>query len=254
LPTVSTPPAKFGLDPYYTKFTWAREFIVLGRGASDEALLKVNHTIRRMFAYRHDILKALIADGVRMVVLGPEEKVTDLPEYRGSAVDPGLRFVEYFPRTKVLVVDQHNVLADPEHDPFYPGCQVIRLMAKALYHVTGTRPVDPNWDERPRQVWQQYELGLERIDQRFDAALSQCYDQAMSAGRWKGTPACHDKVEYWAEGVLAYFDAVGPGTVPIDWPGPVNKRQALATYDPGLFALVEKTMAYKGKVDWRYTQ
>ena len=63
LPNVTPPPAKFKIDPYYTKFTWAREFTVVGREASDEALLKANDTIRKMFAYRHDILKALIADG-----------------------------------------------------------------------------------------------------------------------------------------------------------------------------------------------
>ena len=34
-----------------------------------------------MFAYRHDILKALIADGVKLVVLGRKERIADLPEY-----------------------------------------------------------------------------------------------------------------------------------------------------------------------------
>ena len=81
LPNVIAPPAKFKIDPYYTKFTWAREFTVVGRQASDEALLKANDTIRKMFAYRHDILKALIADGVKLVVLGPQERISDLPEY-----------------------------------------------------------------------------------------------------------------------------------------------------------------------------
>ena len=68
LPKVTSPPARFHFQPYYTKFTWAREFPVLGRDASDAALLKANITIRKMFAYRHDILKALINDGVRLVV------------------------------------------------------------------------------------------------------------------------------------------------------------------------------------------
>jgi len=256
LPTVCPPPAKLGIDPYYTKFTWAREFVVLGRQASDQAMLKANHTIRRMFAYRHDILKALIADGVRLVVLGPGERVSDLPEYRDKAgqVDCGLRFVEYSPETKVLVVDQKNVLADPKSDPFYPGCQVIRVMAKAIYHVTGTRPVDPNWQSRPRRLWQQYELGLERMDERFDAEVSGLYQKAISAGKWQGTAACQDRFDYWAEGVLAYFDATGPGTVPTDAGWAVNRREALMAYDPDLYALVERTMAYRGKVDWRYGQ
>ena len=65
---------------------------MIGRGASDEAMLKANDTIRKMFAYRHDILKALINDGVKLVVLGPDESLADLPEYsllaRDTSFDP----------------------------------------------------------------------------------------------------------------------------------------------------------------------
>ena len=49
---------------------------------SDEALLKANDTIRKMFAYRHDILKALISDGARLVVLGRDEALGELPEFQ----------------------------------------------------------------------------------------------------------------------------------------------------------------------------
>ena len=44
---------------------------------------------------------------------------------------------------------------------------MIRVFAKALYHVTGTRPVDPNWENRGRAV-QQHELRVQRLDVRFD--------------------------------------------------------------------------------------
>jgi hypothetical protein len=253
LPNVEAPPAKFNIDPYYTKFTWAREFTVLGRQASDEPLLKANDTIRKIFAYRHDILKALIADGVKLVVLGPNEKISDLPEYKNWEVkdlDQTARFLDYSPETKLLVVDQDNVLANP-NDPYATGCQVIHVFAKALYHVTGKRPVDPNWDKRGRDV-QQYELRVRRMDIRFDEKLKELYDSAMSEGLWKGTAAVHDRVEYWAEGVLAYFDATGLGAPPNDTYHPITTREALKEYDPDLFALVDETMAYRGKVDWRY--
>jgi len=265
-PSVITPPARFKIDPYYTKFTWAREFTVLGRAASDEALLKANDTIRKMFAYRHDILKALIADGVKLVVLGPHEGISDLPECRVRSVpvraleetpdgvttnlDHTARFLDYSPEIKLLVVDQANVLADPQ-DPYATGCQVIRGFAKAFYHVTGTRPVDPNWDKRGRDV-QQYELRVQRMDIRFGEKLKDLHAKAISAGKWKGTPAVRDRVEYWAEGVLAYFDAGGTGMTPTDADHPITTREALKEYDPDLFALVDQTMAYKGKVDWRY--
>jgi hypothetical protein len=253
LPIVEAPPAKFHIDPYYLQFTWAREFTVLGRGAFIEALLKANDTIRKMFAYRHDILKALIADGVRLVVLGPLDRLADLPELQGATikdVDLTTRFLDYSPQIKLLVVGQENLLAGPR-DPYAGESQVIRAFAKAIYYVTGTRPVDPNWDSRRRDV-QQYEMRVQRMDVRFDERLKTIYDAAMGKGRWKGTPAIQDRVEYWAQGVLAYFNAVGTGMTPTDAEHPIATREALREYDPDLFALVEETMGYKGKVDWRY--
>jgi alpha-glucosidase len=272
-PTVLAPPAKFKIDPWYTKFTWAREFTVLGREADNEALLKANDTIRKTFAYRHDILKALMADGVKLVVLGPQEKISDLPECKavgwasahadypaGNQEQHGLkpilqldhtaRFLDYSPQIKLLAVGQENVLADPK-DPYSTGCQVIRVFAKAIYHVTGTRPVDPNWEKRGRDV-QQYEMRVQRMDIRFDEKLKILHAKALGAGKWKGTPAIHDRIEYWAEGVLAYFDAAGTGMTPTDADHPIATREALKEYDPDLFSLVDETMAYKGKVDWRY--
>ncbi len=255
LPNVERPPAKFNINPYYTKFTWAREFTVLGREAGNEALLKANDAIRKMFAYRHDILKALIADGIKLVVLGPEESLSDLPEYKqatGKNLDHTARFLDYSPDLKLLVVAQENVLADPD-GPDDTESQVIRVFAKALYHVTGTRSVDPNWENRRRNI-QQYELRVRRMDVQFDEKLKELYDSAMSKGLWKGTPAVHNRVEYWAEGMLAYFDATGGNAPPNDADHSIDTRETLKEYDPDLFALVEETMAYKGKVDWRYRE
>jgi hypothetical protein len=167
-----------------------------------------------------------------------------------KSLDATARVLDYSPETKLLVVGQENVLGSPE-DPFATECQVIRVMAKALYHVTGTREVDPNWNNRGRNV-QQYELRVKRMDVRFDEELKEHYESAMGKGQWKGTAAVHDRVEYWAEGVLAYFDAVGPGRPPNDADQPITTREALKQYDAELFGLVHETMAYQGKVDWRY--
>ncbi len=254
LPNVTAPPAKFNIDSYYTKFTWAREFTVLGRQASDEALLKVNDTIRKMFAYRHDILKALIADGVKLVVLGRNEKLSDLPEYKhwdAKKVDHAARFLEYTPATKLLVVGEENVLANPLASNVGDN-QVIRVLAGALYQVTGLRPVDPDWEKRGRAV-QQYELRVKRLDVRFDETLREIFEKATSVGKWKGTAAIHDRASYWTEGVLAYFDALGQDAAPHDAPHPIRTRELLKDYDPGLCALVNETMAYDGHVDWRFT-
>jgi hypothetical protein len=253
LPNVIAPPSKFKINAYYTKFTWAREFPVIGRLASDEALLKANDTIRKMFAYRHDILKALIADGVKLVVLGRKESPADLPEFKdapNNKIDLSARFLDYTPELKLMVVGEENVLGDLK-DPRIGDCQVIRGFARALYRVTGTRPEDANWNNRGRDV-QQYELRLKRLDIHFDEKLKQLYDAALNSGRWKGTTAAQDREAYWTAGVLAYFDAGGAEARPADARQPVTTREALKEYDPDLYALVNETMAYDGHVDWRY--
>jgi hypothetical protein len=246
-PSVIPPPARFKLDPYYTKFTWAREFTVVGRGASDEAMLLANDTIRKMFAYRHDILKALIADGVKLVVLGKNEKLTDLPECKAAAdklkIDPGARRLSYSPGCKLVVVGEEEILR-AARNPKAVASPVISEFAKALYHVTGTRPVDPNWENRGRDV-QQYELRVKRLDVQFDEKLKQLRESAQSKGLWKGTAAAKDHVEYWSAGVLAYFDAAGESKT--------ATREQLKAYDPDLFALVHETMAYQDRQDWRFT-
>jgi len=253
LPCVIAPPPKFRIDPYYTKFTWAREFHVLGRHACHEALLKVNDTIRKMFAYRHDILKALIDDGVRLVVLGRHERLADLPELVTASPSDGreslARVYDYTPVTKLLVVPEENVLGNANESPAGPN-PVIRVFAKTLYDVTAHRPIDPNWERRGLAV-QQYELRVQRLDVRFDRRLQELYNRAIADGQWKGTTAANDRVSYWVAGVLAYFDAAGQVAAPTDAREPIATREALEQYDPALYELVHETMAYGGHEDWR---
>ena len=256
LPNIITPPERFAIDPYYTKFTYAREFPVIGRDASDEALLAANDIIRKMFAYRHDILKTLINHPLRLVVLGPSERLADLPELKSLAqsekIDLLSRSLPYSPGLGILVVDQQNILANPTH-PLAGANQVVRVMAAAAYHLTSQRPVDLNWENRGRAV-QQYELRVQRLDTRFDESLRKLFDDAKSAGRWKGSAAMHDRVQYWIAGVLAYFDAQGQTHAPTDAPRPISNREALIEYDRPLFDLVHTTFAYEGKPPWRLSR
>src|SRR5262249_43096545 len=131
-------------------------------------------------------------------------------------------------------------------------CLLISLLGKALYQVTGLRPVDPDFEAQRGK--QQYELRVKRMDIEFDHKLQSTFDEAIGKGWWKGTPAARDRVEYWAAGVEAYFDAAGSGQPPNLAYRPITTRDALRDYDAGLFALVEETMAYKERVDWRFQQ
>jgi len=252
-PSVTPPPAKLNVDPWYTRFTWAREFTIVGRGTGDEAMLRANDIVRKMFAYRHDVLKALIADGLKLVVLAQGERISDLPEYKkladAAGIDPLTRFLEYNPQMKLLAVAEENVMADPLQNRVGDS-QVIRVMAGAIYHVTAKRPMDPNWDSRPRNLWQQYELHVQRLDERLDHSLEQLLANATGKGMWKGA-AFHNRADYFSAGMLAFFDAAGQSMPPIDAQQSITTREALRQYDPELFSLISQTMAYDGHVDWR---
>jgi hypothetical protein len=247
-PSVIAPPPKFKVDPYYTKFTYAREFVVLGsKHVSDEALLKANDAIRKMFAYRHDILKAMIADGARLVVLGRAEKLSSLPEFNDASQDE-VRYLDYTPKLKLQVVPEENVLRAPG-EPFAGKHLVVSVFAKGLYHVCGTRPTQLGFNTKgPKQ---QYELRVKRLDIEFDNQLAKLHEAARTAKLWRGTPADRDRVEYWAAGVEAYFDAASAGFPPLGADRPITTREALRSYDAGLYGLVDETMAYKERVDWR---
>jgi dipeptidyl aminopeptidase/acylaminoacyl peptidase len=252
-PSVIPPPARFKVAPYYTKFTCAREFAVLGsKHVRDEALLKANDTIRKMFAYRHDILKAMIADGARLVILGRTEKLSDLPEFQDAKSQTAFdeaRYREYDPRLKLMVVPEENVLG-LHGEPFAGKSMVVHVFAKGLYRVTGLRPAIPDFEHR--RDLQQYELRVKRMDIEFDRKLQKIYQKALEKSLWRGTPAARDRVEYWSAGVEAYFDASGPAEPPRGAERPITTREALRAYDPDLFVLVEETMAYKGHVDWHF--
>jgi hypothetical protein len=253
-PSVIRPPARFKIDPYYTKFTWAREFPVVGRKASDEALLRANDTIRKMFAYRHDVLKALIADDLKLVVLGRREKVSDLPEYEHlravAGIEPDARTFEYVPEARLLIVAEEKIHGKSGRGMIEDG-ELLRQFGRALYYKTCLRPVDPNWSNRGQSV-QQYELRVKRLDVQFDDKLKELHAAAVANGLWKSTDAEKDRVDYWVEGLTAYFDA-GTPRAPAGRSDPIVKRERLREYDAALYELVHETMAYEGREDWRYT-
>jgi hypothetical protein len=252
-PSVIAPPARFKCHPYYSKFTLAREFPVLGSNrASDEALLKANDTIRKMFAYRHDILKAMIGDGARLVVLGRNEKLSDLPEFEAQRDKAGfaeVRYCDYSLERKLMVVPEENVIGLPQ-EPFSGKGMVVSLFARGLYECTALRPIDPEFEKQRDK--QQYELRVKRMDVQLDQQLKKLFDSAIEKKLWRGTAAARDRAQYWVAGVEAYFDATGSGHAPNSADRPIATREALKAYDPDLYDLVDETMNYKERVDWRF--
>jgi hypothetical protein len=159
------------------------------------------------------------------------------------------RSLDYTPELKRIVVPEENVLGLPG-EPCAGRCVMVGAFARALYRVTGCRAaVEASESRRDRQ---QFELRVKRLDIEFDRRLAKTYEAATGKSLWRGTAAARDRVEYWAAGVEAYFDAAGQGQPPSLAERPITTREALKVYDPELYALVDETMAYREHVDWRF--
>jgi hypothetical protein len=87
-------------------------------------------------------------------------------------------------------------------------------------------------------------MGLAFAEPVTDRRIQSAYGAAMSAGRWSNTYAATNSDEYWAIAVQAYFDTARQG--PVGGNGVhnhVDTRSELATYDPGIYAVVDGLFA-----------
>jgi len=264
-PQVTPPAVSLKCGPFYKKHVRARDFPILSSAkVSDAALLEANYLVRHMFAYRHDILKDMIEADLRLVVVGEKEKVTDIPELKGSRAtkDGGKasRILRCTPQRKMIACGEENLL-NRKGDPHAGESILVREFAHALHILTGLRPVD----EKLEKALEQYKnvdrkrrssvrilrcrIGVKPIDKRFDDKLRQLYKNALGKGLWKNTCAAKNHEEYWSEGVQSWFDANrqdGRGH------NHVNTRKELEAYDPDLAGLIAEVFRHADRVDWRY--
>jgi len=249
-PQVTTPPESLNCDPFYKKYVRVRGLPVLGSAeVSDEALMEANYLIRQIFAYRHDILKAIIDADLRFVVIGKNERVADIPEYRN--LTPGKKWDKrrigppYNRRRPIISSSEENLL-NSFSDRHAGQSILIREFARALHIIAGRREIDENFEKGPKQ---QYELHVKRLDKTFDEKIEQLYRNAIDKGLWKNTLAAKSRSEYWAQGVQSWFDA---NTQDAKGHNHVNTREELEAYDPDLADLIAEVFRHTERVDWRY--
>ena len=245
-PLVTTPPAKLKINPFYTKYLYCRSLPILGTAnASDDAMYKANQLIRDMFTFRHDILKAMIDEGLQFIVLGDRERITDLPDFKGTNTSGRIYFKFTKENPRFVVGGEYILNPDKTGENL-----VVREFAKAIPLLVGSRPFDPNFArQRQRQQYEMY--GLVQVDENFNKKLDELYKNAMSKGLWKGTPAAKDMVEYFAEGTQSWFDCNGKV---VDASGKtINTRDELQKYDPDLAAFLLDTYRHPlhENFDWR---
>jgi dipeptidyl aminopeptidase/acylaminoacyl peptidase len=214
------------LDPFYKKYTSAGGIPVLSSDkVSDEALIEAVYLIRQMLGERDDILKAMVKNKVRFVVMAPTEMTTDVPEQRD------MKPKDYWDARarglggRLTSCGEENLL-NLKGDRYRTENILIHEFSHAIHR-----------------------FGIGSLDRKFDSRLQEIYKKAMDNGTWKDTYAATNHSEYWAEGVQAYFDCAAPPVRGVH--NDINTREKLEKADPDLFALIDETFK---KTKWRYVR
>jgi acetyl esterase/lipase len=204
---------KFKLETtFYKKHLDYKGFSILSSAkVSDAALYEARFLIDKLLGEREDILKAMIQQGCRFMVMAPTEMTTDVPEQRHLKNDPKTNWDQ---RARGL------------------GGKLSSCGEENLLNLKGDRYNKENIliHEFNHAIHQQ---GLRVVDPTFDTRLREAFKKAMDKGLWKGTYLTTNHSEYWAEGTQAYFDCMRPQYG-------ANTREKLEKYDPDLFKLVDE--------------
>jgi hypothetical protein len=201
---------RYKLDTtFYKKHVDYKGFSILSSAkVSDAALLEARYLIDQLLGRREDILKAMIRDGCRFMVMAPTEMTSDVPEQRH------MNKAYWDRRARGL------------------GGRLSSCGEENLLNLKGDRYRQENIliHEFNHAVHQR---GLRAVDPTFDKRLRAAYKRATDKGLWKGTYVATNPDEYWAEGAQAYFDCMRPQYG-------ANTREKLQKYDPDLFALADE--------------
>jgi hypothetical protein len=205
---------KLNLDPFYQKYLdLAGVPLLSSEKVSDKALVEAAYLIRQMLSNREDVLKEMVKNRVRFVVMAPTEMTTDVPEQRNMTPK------EYWDRRarglggRITSCGEENLL-NLKGDRYRNENILIHEFSHAIHR-----------------------FGLGGLDRKFDGRLRETYKAAIDQRLWNDTYAATNHEEYWAEGVQSYFDCNNPPNRGVH--NGVNTREKLKEYDPRLFELID---------------
>jgi alpha-glucosidase len=222
----SFPPANKHVDPFYKKYLDVDGLYVVSSAAvSDSALMKTAEVIRMMLAKRPDVKNKMVKKGCYTMILGRNEDVCDLPEYKKICNSPdSIKYWNWRARgfggapqgDFTASFGEENVLALPSDR--YRGESIMIHEFSHLIHTIGICGVDPTFDDR----------------------LVKCMQHAKEKGLWKDTYALSDKYEYFAECTQSFFDCNQYSKIPNGVHNSINRRVKLKEYDPEMYNLLKE--------------
>lgn len=207
------------LDDFYRKHADAHGLPVLASSqVDDRALTLACRLVNIMLAKRPDVRVELVKEKVRFVVIGRNEGTANVPEY-GFKNRPRSEIDAINARARGLggiaaSCGEENLLcAAPDRYPDESVC--VHEFAHSIA-----------------------EGGIFKADASFQEKLESAYRAALESRLLDNTYRAESFQEYWAEGVQDWFDTNAEADPSDGINNPVNTREELKIFDPGLYALV----------------
>ena len=199
--------------------------VAAGADAADLALQRTYDIVSHMLAGRPDIIKAMVDQGMYLIIIGKDQVYTDMPEYRNS------RNPDY----------QNERVRGTGGRPTSFGEENLLSL-----------PIDRYDDESigVHEFCHTIDSTLRSIDSTWTTRKNAVYRNAVSKGLWKNAYAGSNPGEYWAEICQSYFDNNRIN----NWNhGPIRTREQLKVYDPEGYELVRTVFRLQPEQDWRYS-
>lgn len=170
-------------------------------------------------------MRAIATAGIRVVIVGTTEMVTDLPDF--STLAPKVWWDRRY--RGLGPTDDRLVVLCPEEDLLgLPGDRLHGEYSICLHELT--HAVDFVRTKR---------------DSGWRVRVDEAYAQSMASGLWADTYASSSAGEYFVAGAEVWFGDYPPSAEGLG----LQTRAALAAYDPGLAAVCREVF---GNGRWRY--
>lgn len=221
---ITTPPASLGLDPFYRKYVDCNGIpIISSHRVPDSCLVQAYKTLYAMTSMLpRKVLRSMVDYGTKVGVMARYEGTTDIPEHAHMKRDTTLnwdvraRGLEGTLEIPLTTCAEENILAY-QIDQYHAEDILIHEFAHSIHLI-----------------------GLKRIDPKIDDKIQALMDAAIAEGKYQGTYALENHIEYWAEGVQDWFNVNAESPLPDGKHNWVNTREDLKQYDPRLYKFLSK--------------
>ena len=224
---ITTPPSSLGLSAFYKKYLNADGIpVISSENVSDEALRRARDIVKDMVRLIGDAKTRMIANHIRVGVIGVNERPTQMPEY--SDLYTAFPGTDWDNRARAYGATLER--------PLTTDCEE-NLLCQAGDRYRGEEILTHEFAHAI------HELGLRFSDPGFDGRLQAAYDHAVSTGLWTNTYAISDIREYWAEGVQDWYNVNLEASPANGVHNQVNTRSELLAYDSMLYDLIKAYFA-----------